>query len=267
MVRRLYRSGKPKVLPAVYPNAGVEAAYQRKLDRLIDEMGRSVQRWMTAAYRYHEPELATDASPAKELNRVFDRLARRWQDRFDELAPELARHFSSAALAATDASFAAAMRKGGMTVRFGMTRQVNDAFQASIAENVGLIRSIPAEYLQQVQGILNRSVQRGRDLELFTQELQERFSVVRSRAVLIARDQNSKATSVITAARQREVGITQARWVHSGAGRHPRASHVKASREGLIYNVAEGALIDGKRIWPGSEINCRCTARSIISGL
>ena len=29
----------------------------------------------------------------------------------------------------------------------------------------------------------------------------------------------------------------------------------------------EGALIDGKRIWPGTEIGCHCMSRSIMPEL
>ena len=52
-----------------------------------------------------------------------------------------------------------------------MTPAVRDAFNASLAENVGLIKSIPEKYLQQVEGVVMRSYSAGRDLETMVKEL------------------------------------------------------------------------------------------------
>lgn len=90
-----------------------------------------------------------------------------------------------------------------------MTSQMNNALQATIAENVGLIRSIPEKYFTEVEGLVMRSVARGRDLSYLTDELQKRYGITRRRAAFIARDQNNKATSVVQSARQQALGITQ----------------------------------------------------------
>jgi hypothetical protein len=73
-----------------------------------------------------------------------------------------------------------------------------------------------------IEGLVMRSVQTGRDLGQLMKDLQEQFGVTRRRAAFVARDQNNKATASMTRARQHEPGITQAIWVHSGAGKHPR---------------------------------------------
>ena len=103
-----------------------------------------------------------------------------------------------------------------------MTTPMNNALQATITENVGLIRSIPERYFTEVEGLVMRSVARGRDLSYLTDELQKRYGITRRRAALIARDQNNKATSVMQAARQKSLGITQGIWRHSHAGKEPR---------------------------------------------
>ncbi len=100
-----------------------------------------------------------------------------------------------------------------------MTAPMNNALQATIAENVGLIRSIPEKYFTEVEGLVMRSVARGRDLSYLTDELQKRYGITRRRAALIAHDQNNKATSVMQAARQQSLGITQGVWKHSHAGK------------------------------------------------
>ncbi|MDB5605134.1 MAG: phage head morphosis protein [Bradyrhizobium sp.] len=106
---------------------------------------------------------------------------------------------------------------------------------ATVGQQVSLIKSIPSQYFTDVEGLVMRSVQTGRDLGQLTKDLQEQFGVTCRRAAFIARDQNNKATASMTRARQDELGITQAIWVHSGAGKHPRPTHV--AMNGTKYDV------------------------------
>lgn len=263
---------KTKTLQPVRSAPLIEADYRARLERLTAEMCRSTLYWVRAAYRRDEPELASllaqDDSPALSLRRVVRRLARRWQRRFDELAPELATHFATAVKSRSDVALARNLRKGGMSVRFKTTRAVNDVLQASIAENVSLIRSIPQRYFSEIEGMVMRSVQVGRDLKTLTEDLERQYHVTHRRAALIARDQNNKCTAVIQRTRQAELGITEAIWVHSHGGKTPRPTHVRAGRDQIRYNIAEGWLDPAlnRRIWPGTEINCRCIARPIVLG-
>ena len=256
---------RPKTLAPVHPNAGIEADYRKRLGALVAEMNASVLYWVSAAYRATPPEMAQDASPAEDLRRAFDRLARRWTDKFADLAPKLARHFATAATKRADGALAGMLKEAGFTVSFKMTTPVNDVFRATLAENVALIKSIPAQYLTQVQGAVMRSVQVGRDLGSLTKEIQQQYGKTFKRAAFIARSQNNIATATITRARQTEIGVTKAIWLHSGAGKHPRPEHVKAS--GKTYDVAKGMFLEGVWTWPGREPNCRCVCRSVIPGL
>lgn len=260
---------KPKTLAPVHPNAGLEIAYQRKLEALVDEMARSVIYWISAAYRANEPEMAQDESSAAALTKAMRRLGSKWQRQFDIAAEELARWFAQAAANRSDAALRSILKKSGFTVQFRMTRAQNDVLQATIAENVALIKSIPQQYLTQVEGLVMRSVQAGRDIGALREEIQHQFGVTRRRAAFIARDQNNKASSMLSRVRYTELGITQARWVHSAGGRHPRPTHVQAGRDGVIYSVSEGWLDPAinKRIWPGTEPSCRCIARPVLPAL
>lgn len=272
MKRLTSPTGKPIRLDAVRPNQGLEAAYRKKMDRLIDAMQRSLVWHLRAAYRAKPPEMAQDApdggaggkSPAMALRDEMATLGARWQAQFDEAAPELARWFAEASFKRSDYALKEILRKGGFSVEFKMTRPVNDVFQATIGEQVGLIKSIASEHLADVQGMLMRSVQTGRDLGQMTKDLEARFGITKRRAALIARDQNNKATATITRVRQQELGITEAEWMHSAGGKHPRPSHVAAN--GKRYEVAKGMLIDGEWIRPGELINCRCVSKAIVPG-
>ncbi len=264
-------AGKPKTLAAVHPNAGLTQEYQRRLDRLLGEMHRSISYFVLRAYSGKPPEMAQDApdgsagmSPARFLEQRMRELGKRWLSRFDDAAPELAKYFAKAAADRSDVALKDSLRRAGISVKFRMTREVNDIAQASVAENVNLIRSIAQQHMTQVQTLVMSSVQTGRDIGTLAKALQDQYGVTRRRAALIARDQNSKATAAITRARQIELGITEAVWLHSTAGRHPRPSHVAAS--GKRYDIAKGMYLDGVWTWPGREINCRCVSKSIVSG-
>ncbi|CAB3664611.1 hypothetical protein LMG26696_03554 [Achromobacter pulmonis] len=257
-------TGRDQPLRPVHANQGIEAAYRKRLDRLIDEMQRSVVYWLTAAYRRNVPEIAQDESPAMALTKMMRRLAKQWQRRFDEAAQPVATEFAEASMSAADLSLRNALRQKGFSVQFQMTRAANDVFQATVQENVGLIKSIASEYLTEVQGMVMRSVTQGRDLEGLVEDLQKRYGITKRRAAFIARDQNNKATATITRVRQQGLGIKQAKWRHSRGGKHPRKSHQDA--DGEIYDVDKGMLIDDEYIRPGELPNCRCVAISIIPG-
>jgi hypothetical protein len=65
------------VLSAVRPNAGIEAAYRKRLIALVAGMDKSVQWWLRAAYRANEPVMAQDRTPTDELRDAIRKLARR----------------------------------------------------------------------------------------------------------------------------------------------------------------------------------------------
>jgi len=255
----------PKTARPVHANRGIESAYRKALSSLIEEMARSAEYWLTAGYRANEPrmaELAQDASPANAIKAIIAKFARRWFKRFEDSAPIIADAYVKKMFKASNSAFRAALKDAGWAVEFKMSRAMQDALNASIAENVALIKSIPEQYLTQVEGIVMRSYASGRDLETMVKELKALYPKAENRAVLIARDQSNKANAVVVRARQLELGIEYAVWQHSHAGRVPRPDHVAA--HGKRYKVAEGCLISGEYILPGEKINCRCSARSIL---
>lgn len=267
--------GKPRrarTLNPVRPSAAIELAYRRKILRLIDEMHSSVMWFVPAAYRANEPELtallARDESPAAGLRDAVRRLRRRWQRRFDDAAQDLARYFATSVAERSGVALRSILRRGGFAVEPRYTRAVNDLVQAAVHENVSLIRSISAQHFTAVEGAVMRSVQTGRDLKQLSDDLQHLFGVTKRRAALISRDQNNKATASLNRARQLELGLSEAVWVHSHASREPRPSHVRAGRDKVRFSIVDGWYDpDEKRnVHPGELINCRCQSRPIVPG-
>jgi uncharacterized protein with gpF-like domain len=245
--------------------------YERQMLALIGEMSASIEYWLQAQYRDTPPALAAmDATPSKVMLARFRALAKKWQKHFEQQAPKIADAYLKGSFKATDSAMRMALKDTGIAVKFKMTPAMRDAFNATLEENVGLIKSIPQRYLSQVEGIVTRSYASGRDLETMVKEIRALYPKAQNSAVLIARDQSNKANSVVENARRLEIGITQALWLHSGGGKHPRASHVRAA--GQIYNIRKGCPIRNEKgqieyIQPGQKINCRCVSRSVIPGL
>lgn len=254
-------------LQAIRPSAALMAVYEKRLDAAVAEMNRSVSYWVTARYKANSPELAMDASPAMELRRAMRKLTRRWQRNFDELAPKLAEYFATQTQNRTDGEFERMLRKAGFSVKFTATKAMNDAYQAVIGENVSLIKSVAAQHLASVEGLVMRSVQSGGDLQVLVDGLEKSYGVTRRRAQGIARSQTRMATSTLVRARQQELGVRKAKWLHSAGGKTPRPEHVAFS--GQLYDVEKGHdFHNGEGIvWPGRAINCRCVSIPIIPGL
>lgn len=255
---------RAKVARPVWANAGTASRYRRQMLLLIDEMARSVEFWLGAQRKATPPVLASDATPSEQMRLEFERISERWQTRFDDMAPKVAETFVKNLFRSTDSAMRQALREAGWSIQFTLTPAMRDAFEASLAENVGLIKSIPAQYLQEVEGIVMRNYAAGRDLKSMAADIRGRYHVAADRAVLIARDQANKGSAIVQRARQLELGIKQSIWMHSHAGKEPRRSHV--AMNGKIYEVDKGMYDPDVKafIFPGQLINCRCTSRSVL---
>lgn len=258
---------KRKSLAAVHPNVGLEIAYRRALVRLVKAMHADVMRELRLAYAEDGPfPMAFDRASPRELQALMRNLGAKWNERFAKAAPELAEYFAKRAADRSSGALAGILKRAGLAVTFRLTSEVRDIVSAAVAENVTLIKSIPAQYLTQVEGHVMRAVQVGSDLKTLTKALTEQFGVTRRRAAFIALDQNKKATAVVQRVRQAELGVVEAEWMHSGGGKHPRPTHVEAGRNRVRYKIEEGWLDPAinKRIWPGTEPGCRCVAKPIL---
>lgn len=284
----------PKVIKGTRPNLGLEVAYRKRLRAWMELLHKSVLYWVTASYNQNPPEmaqddsgiiicdicdgsdgnrnlvslhgLAQDAVPAAELQKALKKLTRRWRRNFNEASPQLAKWFGTAAWKRSDRDLQKALADGGISVKFKLTAAQRDVLHATVNQNVSLIKSIPQQYLHRVEGLVMRSVQTGRDLGQLTKDLQKEFKVTKRRAALIARDQNNKATAALTRARQVELGIEKAIWVHSHAGKTPRPTHLKM--DGKKYDISKGMYDSAEKryVLPGELINCRCFSKSVVPG-
>lgn len=279
----------PRVARAVWPNAGVEAWYRSQLDAIISEFSADMERRLREAWEENPPSigilakdialrlahkalglaaplLAMDAASSTLIQRALERWGGLWTKKLDALSLSLAAKFADRNFSATQAAMKKSFEDAGLAVKFKPTRKSLDAYKAVIAENVGLIKSIPEQYLAGVQGQVWAAVRKGGDLHTLSVDLRKRHGITVRRAALIARDQNNKAKAVIENVRRQEIGVTAAIWRHSTAGKEPRPTHVAAT--GTRYKLSEGFYDtdEGKFVFPGELINCRCVSKAIIPG-
>ena len=255
-----------KILRAIRPNAGIRAKYRRRLEKELDAMRDSVSYWLEAAYRQQENRIVGDASPVHAILSRFDRDMRRWLKRWDLLAAWLSKSFIGQGRRKVDSSLEQAYKAAGFTVKFQPARSLNTVTEALISWNVGLIKSIPRRYLEEVRGIVTSGVSMGRDLHYITEELNNRYDITRRRAAMIARDQSDKATTAILRTRDEQMGVTEGIWVHLPGAHSSRPTH--KAMNGVKFKLSEGLYDDAKGVkryvLPAELPNCRCSYRRII---
>jgi len=261
---------KPVIVSAVIPHRGVQSWYDARLRAIVDAAHDELLRLLHAAYTTTPEPIIGFAQYALSRISVIERAmaewAKKWSTRFEKMSLDLSKRFTARAFSSTQYSMEAAFKKAGFTVQFKPTRASMQAAQVVVAENVGLIKSLPQQYITDVQTQVWQSVKAGADMSTLSQDLRQTYGVATRRAALIARDQNAKAKATIENVRRQQLGIKQAIWQHSSAGKVPRPTHVAMNNK--PYELDKGMFDphEKKWIWPGQLINCRCTSRAIIPG-
>jgi len=126
-------------------------------------------------------------------------------------------------------------------------------------ENARLIKSVPAQYLDQVEALTSRGLRQGRRSVDVAKDIQARFGVAESRAKLIARDQISKINADLTRTRQESLGITEYIWRTS---RDERVRPTHAALEGTTQRWDDPPAVGH----PGEDFQCRCGSEPILPG-
>lgn len=276
---------KDETLAPVLPSAALRDDYERRLKKAIANMTASYEYWIRSKYvkavdanqdAGRLPDMAMDAVKGDGVkartNALFSELTRLrtyWTKYFDDFAAKLAFQATQAWYDQNVSTWNARIKRAGFDVKMDLTPSQKLILDTKVKENVSLIKSIQSQYHTDIEGIVSRNFLAGRDLAPMAEQIKKRGDVSTRRAALIARDQSNKATAQMNDARQRELGIKYAYWVHSSAGKEPREKHVRAGREQWVFRVGEGIdFNDGMgTVLPGEAINCRCTCRTIIPAL
>ena len=252
----------------IWTSAALTAWYAQQLYQVLFEAAMDLEGAIGRAWIEQRPEIGLSQDAAVgNLDKTLNHWARKWTSRFNRMSAKIAAAFAARSQQATEYSMQQMLKDAGWTVQFRPTRNSMEAYRAVAAENVGLIKSIGEKYHADVREKVWSAVRGGFDLSRLSIELRKTYGVSVKRAALIARDQSAKAKAVIEATRRQELGITEAVWRHSHAGRVPRPTHVRM--DGKRYEIAKGMWDSEENAWvhPGQLINCRCSSSALIPGI
>lgn len=139
------------------------------------------------------------------------------------------------------------------------------------ARNVALIKSIPNGLHDDLRSVISGEFGKGTHVRDLSKILQDRFSVTRSRADLIATDQTLTLQGQLDELRQKDAGVTSYLWRTSNdsrvrgtpGGLYPRARFSHYEREGIKFYWNDPPE-DGH---PKEAIRCRCWPEPVFDDL
>jgi len=286
------RKRKPRAPDPVKPSEDAERFYRGQLKALVRLMSQQLYAVLGPELARLKPQYTAD-SVATLDGWTDDILAviRRVSSTFTtNLFDQQARRVATGTISRAEADNAEDFRKSvnrAVGVDFELITKPKgmvDYLEASTAENVNLIKSIPAEYFQRVETIVLGGMKSGLAPTAIAKQIQEQTGVSSRRAKLIARDQVSQLNSDLTRQRQTAAGIEfyrvetakDQRVSGDPSGKYPNA---KISCYGIakqdigygvgVYKVSEGATWRGvTSLHPGKHHPlCRCVGISLIPGV
>lgn len=256
-----------RAIRAVNPSAGLRDEYEKKLVAMVRAMSEDLSKAIKQTYAQNEPLIAQDASlPSVTLRILFNRKRKEWMEKINKDAKTFADWFVESEYKHFVRAQKSSLRSGGLNglaVDFTTGNVTKDILRAIVNENVTLIRSIGEKYLNDVEGLVMRSVTRGGDIKTLAEDLAERYDITKRRAVFIARDQNQKATTSLAMANAKDAGIREAKWIHVPGRKSSRESHEKMN--GKIFDLDKGLYDSEVKRWvtPGELPGCNCVFQLI----
>ena len=266
--------------------------YARELMAMIREMAREFHDAL-AVYREKRDQITVDDITGTwlttDVEKRLKKLGDRWAERFKEYAEGKSPAMVKRILRQTDLQLKTTLKDWFSEERMTLISEsvptaLKQSMKAHIAENVSLIRSIPAQYLERVQGAVTRAITGGVSYRQLVTEVARYQKMGLRRAELLAQDQVRKISTTLTVRRCEQVGIKRFMWVHSNAGKEPRPYHIRRwdgssgknnghpnGLNGFLFDLAHPPVIQEAhgtqpeiRGYPAQLPYCRCQMVPVI---
>lgn len=275
-----------KVVKGVPADPATEAWYTRQLTTFVAAMRRDIEKVLVAQVRQKEELFTRDSKRTRIVLAVLDSFVddfaasiKLLRDRWT-LGNLAALRLASGFVGRMDAATKTKLEKGvgkamGVDVaQIAKSEGLTTALDASIRSNVQLIQSIPAEYLDKIERIINTETIKRRSGTSIIEQIRAVYPVTESRARFIARDQSAKVNGDITRERQTATGVRGYRWRTVGDGA-VRESHKERNGKVYAWNPEDvGKRLDSGEVMldpeaddighPGEDYQCRCEAEAIL---
>lgn len=238
--------------------------YFTQLQLMINQLEKSVNDILYPVIKANKPDYIADAW-ADDIQATIDQLLQRWDS---PLFRAYARRLSdSFVLSSLKFSERTQKRSFGIDI-FQNSTELTDYLRAASIQNTNLILSIPRKHLENVSNIVFSTMRNGVMPTNIAEQLQREVGVTRRRAKFIARDQAAKVNGEINKQRQKDAGFEFFKWndAHDQRVRH---RHREIAEADVGYGVGVyrwddlPKSSDGQTIQPGSDYQCRCTAKPV----
>jgi uncharacterized protein with gpF-like domain len=258
--------GKP-----LTPSAAIEQRYYTALHVLVARMTVETEMELKRLFKTEHAEeyFGQDASISSQARILTNALLKKYTDLFASLAKPMAERFAAESDKSSDLAVKSSIRqlsdKLTLSTKTITSGPLNDILNAMVTENVGLIKSIPAQYLGGVQGAVMRSITTGNGMQDLVPYLQKHKGITLRRARFIAQDQTRKNFAALSRERMKKIGVVSAIWRHTSGSRHPRQTHIHM--DGKQFNISEG-LYDSavkRNVIPAELPGCACRAQPVLN--
>lgn len=257
--------------PIPHPD-DVERRYRSQLRALVRRITRQVQESVLPILKgsdYTQDAIVTRDQWSDRVTAELDRIAEEYaSSSFTEQVRRLAATTVAQANEQTTAAFINSVRRAiGVDFRSVLSeRAMAEYLNAAIAQNVGLIKSVPEDLLKGLRTTVLQGAMDGESITSISRQIQQQTGVADRRARFIARDQLAKISGQVTDRRQKQAGIQYWRWVDSDDERVGSDHRLAARRDigfgpGVYpvgYEPPEGQPGNAKRP------NCRCTRSPVF---
>lgn len=271
------RKKKARAPKPVMPSQEAERYYSGQLRGMVRLMAEELVKALEPELKRLKRDYIADAKPTMDgwtddILAAIRGVSRRFSSSLFEFQIQ---RVAASTISRADADNAEDFRKSvnqAVGVDFQLITRpkgMQDYLEASTAENVNLIKSIPDEYFKNVETIVLGGMKDGLAPTAIAKQIQEQTGVSARRAKLIARDQVSQLNSDLTRQRQASAGIEFYKAVDAGdqrvsgapGGKYPNAkiSCYGIARQDIgygpgVYKVADGAPWGGKTgLHPGKH--------------
>lgn len=258
----------------MYPNAGYTAKYRREIRRMIKAMHEDTKREIQALYG----DGVQDAKKPKTLVGVMAMLRKKWYKIFEKRSREMSRWLAETVKKRTRKDILKQLKAIGLAITPNFTDSEKKIISGIVETGVELIKTIPRDYLGNVQEVVKNAVQnaveRGGDRHAIYEAIKDKFDhplvqtqkQAERRAELISADQVQKATQEFALNNAQAYGATKGEWIHIPGEKTSRITHMEM--DGQIFDLDQG-LFDsdvGEYVKPGELIYCRCSFQAYFPG-
>lgn len=247
-------------------NASLETWYRRQLKKLTSQMTMEVKQALLKLFKKLpvKPLGTTDESISSQARILMNKLTEKFESLFALESKTLADTMMQRTLKSSETNLKSSLKElsGGLSIKTSIVPpELTDVINASIAENVSLIKSIPSQYFKDITGSVMRSITTGQGMYDLLPQIKKYEGITERRAELIALDQTRKAYTSVNTVRLNKKGVKKFEWIHSGGGQTPRESHLKIdgeifSFENLEAEQAAKGVPKEDRGLPGYPVNC-----------